>query len=121
MSLGTHFCGGHAVESAIILADHSLGCGMEDEDNDCENHSTLDGYYLTQKECCNNEFLFLQITDDFNKRIKNYSSESVSFKIAIVGYIDLLINTEYINPYVPESPPPLIEEDIQILFQTFLI
>ena len=121
MSLGTHFCGGRAVESAFILADHSLGCGMEDEDEDCESHSAFDGYNFGQKECCNNDFLSLQLTDDFNKRNKSFSSETIALEISVIGYVNLHINTAFLSPYVPESPPPLLEEDIQVLFQTFLI
>lgn len=121
LSLGTHFCGGHAVKTELRFTDHDLGCGMTKEDMSCEeaNSSAFPGF--KQKECCEDHFLGIQIQDDFNQKIlstlnPDFTSIALDNGIALYAFIYAEIGFSK-----PPKPPPVISQDRQVIFQTFLI
>ncbi|MEY1638646.1 HYC_CC_PP family protein [Tenuifilum osseticum] len=123
LTMGTHFCGGEAVETKIILGEKHLGCGMMGMEQPCDGseHSNNNQVRFNNVPCCQNEFQTIQGTADFVKEAAQ-TVFNVDFTVAFIYTtlnLDLFpksthrVYTEYI------SPP--LEKDIQVLFQTFLI
>lgn len=123
LTLGTHFCGGTAVKTKIILGESHLGCGMMDMEIPCSDseHYGNEQVRFDKVPCCKNEFQTIQSTDDFVKGATQ-TVVNIDFAVAFLHtalFMDLFpknthrFRTEYI------SPP--LEKDIQVLFRTFLI
>jgi hypothetical protein len=121
--IGTHYCGGEAVESKVMFEKTHLGCGMMDMDLSCDETGKTNNHDVTIEKipCCENEFHTIQTTGEFVKNTTPVTF-SVDFAIAFIyatANIDLLPNSAP-QSFTDFSPPPL-EKDIQVLFQTFLI
>jgi len=123
LTMGTHFCGGEAVVTKIILGETHLGCGMMDMEEPCDDsgHSNHNQLSYNNIPCCQNEFKTIHGTNDFIKDAVQIAF-NVDFTLAFIYTtinLDLFpksthqVYTEYI------SPP--LEKDIQVLFRTFLI
>jgi hypothetical protein len=119
ITFSTHYCMGRAVDSALMIGMNELSCGMIDMDEACETRA--DGSRLMPPGCCDNDFLSIEIHDDYEK-----VSESISFDkyfLFAFSYAYLLNNTYTTEQTFAQNeifPPPL-EQDYQSLFQSFLL
>lgn len=121
--IGTHYCGGEAVETKVMFDKTHLGCGMPDMDLSCEEAVQTNTHDATIENipCCENEFQTFQFTNEFVKE-----ATPVTFTVNYaIAFIYATANFELFSNIAPQSftdfsPPPL-EKDIQVLFQTFLI
>lgn len=123
LTIGTHFCGGEAVETKIILGETHLGCGMMDmedplgdSENACNNRVSFD-----KIPCCENEYHTVQVSYEF---LKDAAQKTFNAEFAIVFiYTQLNIDlyTKSRHQFFTENITPPFEKDIQVLFQTFLI
>ena len=50
-TMATHYCGGHAVETALVIDEAHIDCGMESEEEPCANP------VVKSNNCCENENL----------------------------------------------------------------
>ncbi len=111
-----HYCGGFEMLSKVTLGEEHLSCGMKMNvpacgDEEHEDHS-----------CCSNRYLKVHTDNHFAK-------VSFDFDFAtqwIPAFVTVFIFPKLTVPEAPNSvfteylPPPL-EQDIQILYETFLI
>ena len=121
LTIGTHFCGGEAVESKILLGETHLGCGTMEMEEPCNDSGNSNETNLDKAPCCENEYQTVQSTNEFVKDATPVTFH-VDFAIAIVYAtlnLDLFPNSTQQSHTEYHSPP--IEKDIQVLFQTFLI
>lgn len=117
-SMTTHYCGGRAVKSKLVLGDKSLDCGMEKMDENCESDSETS---ITKKSCCENHFMSLGVEDDFQETIAQPQID-VNFVFTFVyTYFELLTSNFEQEVAFGDYSPPLRNRDVQVLFQTFLI
>ncbi len=119
ITLSTHFCMGRAVENEISLGMDLLNCGMMDEVELCRTDS--DGQNLMAPSCCDNEFLSIKIQDDYQK-ISNEISFETQFLYAFTYtfLFDCQLNSEP-SLALADHAPPLLEQDYQSLYQSFLL
>lgn len=104
-----HFCGDFLV--AVSFLGDADGCSMDMDET------------IIQKSCCKDEMQEIKGQD----KLKLSSFEEVKFdqKVFLVAFFEAFIldktsKTES-KTYYKEFPPPDIEIDIQVLYQTFLI
>jgi hypothetical protein len=122
LSIGTHFCGGEAVNTKLVLGKTQLDCGMDAMDEGCQHpeDSGQTGDRLEKAPCCENEYQTLDSTDDF---IKEFNVATLNFDFtASFFYVLLTLDLQpELKPILYAAySPPLFEKDIQVLFQTFL-
>ncbi|MFY0654366.1 MAG: hypothetical protein JXQ96_20180 [Cyclobacteriaceae bacterium] len=117
-TVGTHFCLGMAVETKLIIGAGELDCGMNMVKT-CETDTAIPT--IQKKGCCDNHFVSLQIEDEYNSTSFEFNSDgkflfTLAFAFFQINYEENADNTSYREYY----PPPL-NQDVQVLFQSFLI
>ena len=118
-AVATHYCGGMAVESQLVFGHEALDCGMANMDKDCE--TPLEGMHLSKKPCCENKYQSLDTEDDFKPTIA-HSMVNVEFVAAfLVTFLHLPISSTNEESQYANYSPPLIDQDISVLHQVFLI
>jgi hypothetical protein len=117
ISFSTHYCMGRAVESELMIGMHELSCGMMDMDASCETA----GVNIMAPGCCDNEFLSIDIEDDYQVVKTEISLEAkFLFAFTYTFLFNQLQNTEPIVAHTDLHPPPL-EQDYQSMYQAFLL
>jgi hypothetical protein len=118
-AVSTHFCGGEISERAISLVGSTVGCGMESQESICNTVKISDDA-ISKKSCCDDESQVFQLKQDFNKKHNSIDLETTFISLFLTNYT-LLFNTEEKVEYANIPPPPLIQQNSQVLFQTFLL
>ena len=117
--LTTHYCGGRAVDHQLMVGNSNLDCGMMDMDISCTTHESKT--VLKKKNCCDNEYVSFDIEDDYNSGAEIISlNPQFLFAFTYTLYQLHLSENNQVVAFSDLSPPPL-EQDIQSLYQTFLL
>ncbi|MGL1885177.1 MAG: hypothetical protein OCD76_01585 [Reichenbachiella sp.] len=118
-AVATHYCGGQAVKSSIVLGNAMIDCGMK-MDKECESKETI-GIQISKTPCCQNEYQSLDVEDDYK--------QSVLRSNVNIEFIAAFINSFILTPLFADSneseyanySPPFLESDIPTLHQVFLL
>ena len=83
--IGTHFCGGEAVESKILFSNKHLGCEMFVMENSCDDSGKTNetGVNFDKLPCCENQYQTIQVTSEFVKGAVQLSF-NVDFAVAFI-------------------------------------
>lgn len=120
-TIGTHFCGGEAVETKVLFSDMHLGCDMMEMEKACEipeNHSNETS--LDKAPCCENKYQTILETNEFVNEtapLVNYPDFAMAF-VYTTSKFDLF--SKSISRFYTAYRSPSVEKDIQVLFQSFL-
>jgi hypothetical protein len=120
LTVGTHYCFDQAVETRILFDLEDFGCGMARmEVNDQIKNEGDDN--IGQRSCCDSKFDVADIDSDFKLQAIDHTLNLNFLTSLIVSSVDLM-GPPPAEEIVPSyHSPPLIEHDIQVLFQSFLI
>jgi len=117
MAKTTHWCMGHAMDSAIGFGEKHLDCGME-LPADQENEATPED----PSSCCENKTQHLQVDDDFQVSQLDFQvnpSFTLPFiQVFVFGFDFFAVSAIH---FPAESSPDPPKRDFQLLYQTFLI
>ena len=117
MAKTTHWCMGHAMDSAIGFGEKHLDCGME-LPADQENESTPED----PSSCCENKTQHLQVEDDFQVSQLDFQlnpSFTLPFiQVFVVGLDFFAVSAIHFHTESSPDPP---KRDFQLFYQTFLI
>ncbi|AGA80337.1 MULTISPECIES: HYC_CC_PP family protein [Echinicola] len=116
----THLCCGIAVKSALMLGNGELDCGMNHSELDNTDDSFAERTVVKDK-CCDNHYTTIESDEAiFSKTSLN--SINVDFFIPFVySYLGIdPFNQDHSTVYTDYSPP-LLKQDRQVMFQSFLI
>ena len=120
-AVSTHFCGGSVFARAFSLVGSEVDCGMEESQESSCPMVTNSDLSISEKPCCGDESNVYQLKEDFNKKQNLIELETAFITLFLANYT-LLFNSEERGTFTKTPPPPpLIREDTQILFQTFLL
>lgn len=114
-----HFCSGMEMMAEITLGEKHLSCGMVDApDSDCGDKTAASEAH----DCCKNHVTKIQTDDNFAKAsfdLKlNKTFEATFVSVFILQEVEIAsIEKTFFADY---NPPPL-EQDLNILYETFLI
>lgn len=118
----THYCMGEIADVNIGLSTEAHKCEMEDMDEPCKNDTHSDGSNLKPVDCCSNDFIQLQLNENFDSPGEVDTELNTKFLAAFtLVYLNLYsfqfsAKTEYVD-----YSPPLLRHNIPVLFQSFLI
>ena len=116
-SFATHYCGGKAVKSKLMLGNGDLDCGMAKMDEACESETTT----VSKKSCCENHFLSLEVEDDFQPSVIPADIDLNFVYTFVYTFIELLNSGVEQEIAYRDYSPPLRNIDVQVMFQSFLI
>lgn len=110
-----HYCGGALVDAAIFKQAKTCGIEMHQSNTYSEN-------VILKKECCKNDHIVKEGQNELQTSINPLSFDQQLFVASFVYYYINLFEglDEKIIPFKDYSPP-LIDKDVQVLYQTFLI
>lgn len=117
LSFATHYCGGKVQKHGLTMSVEEFGCKMNNEENKpCE-----DGGDQYKKKCCDNTSVEYSLNEDFDTNPEKEVSINKNFVVAFL-YNNLLFNNDNTS-YVDKLyySPPLLDKDIPVLIQSFLI
>ena len=126
--LSKHFCGEtHKLVSTGILASPKSCCETEDRDlcEDAGDHCNMDllnHHNAKHKGCCENEFSYLKIKEDYTPTIQADFSPELT-QIIVELFIPVFESSEiYTQAHLLAAnlPPPYSGTDNRVLFQSFL-
>ena len=119
ITLASHYCGGEAVESAVLIGGGELDCGMDMDAASCEIPQEQSSSFHAPP-CCENHYTVLK-TENLNLTTKIPVPEIQAVFFQVISqeiFISALIQkAENIlrAPDIPRIPIP----DIGIFFQVF--
>ncbi|MBN7810743.1 hypothetical protein J0A68_07245 [Algoriphagus sp. H41] len=118
MAKTTHFCMGMEMKSEIGFGEKHVDCGMNMPMDHSEN---VPDNQQDPKSCCENVTTQLQVDDDVHLK-KIDVNLSLDFAVALVQVFVFGIATETAEKeQFPTYSPPPIEQNLQVLYQSFLI
>lgn len=110
-----HYCGDNLVDLALFKEAKS--CGMEQ----IQPAKTC-GDTVEKKSCCSDKQILLDGQDDLKDNTVKISFEQQMFIASYVySYLNLFQNSDASIASFVGHPPPLLDKDYQILYETFLI
>ncbi|MHA7128698.1 HYC_CC_PP family protein [Algoriphagus namhaensis] len=113
-----HFCMGAQLDARIGFTATEIQCEMLKKPKDC--HSTGDAHSQSEEDCCEEHVELVVIDQDIQQSTIDINP-SLFFIAALVMYELGLQLQEGAGAEFSDYPPPLLQEDLQILHQTFLI
>ena len=118
----THYCGGEAVESAFSLVHSDISCGMTPaEMESCSNDKHKES--IQKKGCCENEYTSISADIDYNQS-QVTSSPHLDFKFVMAFAYSFVSNNLFLKKDKPSFEtyrPPILDRDISVLHQVFII
>lgn len=120
LTFAEHFCMSFKIKSSVMVGHGDLDCGMGEMMACDDEESTANGPLLKAPSCCSNDYYSSDSDDHFNK------SEPISGNelLFVAAFVESFLNIDPTNDEqyaVVASSPPLIQQDRQILYQTFLL
>ena len=120
LTLSTHFCGGHAVEHSLSIGLADLSCGMMDEVG--KGSSSLG----MENHCCSNQYQLVQLDDDVTDQKNGIESPIAPLSPCLLplnpyGTLQRAVDYAPLVVAMPPCIPPLIPQNRQVLFQTFIV
>jgi len=112
-----HFCGGHV--QSVSLIEEAASCPMEAQLPPCHKKMTI-----KKSGCCEDKHVAFE-GKDFSTQIQDFSSLSWQ-AINWVASLPMIMEVIQLNEslaYSNHTPykPPIVERDIPVLVQSFLI
>lgn len=114
-AINTHFCEGRAVDSSISMGVELLDCGMPMPNNN-NNDEQFD-----KQSCCQNHHQVVEVDQNQNNPFPAFELNDIFFVAFANTFLISVSGTQKVQGNYLTSSPPLVKQDIQILYQTFLI
>lgn len=119
IAVGTHFCGGKAVESKLMLHLEDLHCGMDVSQMTCDDH-TKEGEVI-KNVCCENDFLAMDVDDNYNYQDVKVKINPTFLVAFTVSFLQINLDTYIKEPNFDSYAAPPISRSVQTLYQVFII
>lgn len=111
-----HFCGDTLVDFSFV--QNVKTCGMEKAQSTVGCESPV----LSKKSCCSDKQFVKEGKDDLKITFDSLSLDQQLFVATFTyTYINLFEGTQSLDVPFTDYPPPFIERDVQVLYQSFLI
>ncbi len=113
-TIDKHYCGETLID--VSFFGKAEGCGMEGM------KMNSNAKKIGKKKCCKDETIFIESSTFDKEKLISLESTTIEFVYSYAySYINLYQNIVLEKEYYKDFSPPDPEENIQVLFQTFLI
>jgi hypothetical protein len=113
-TINMHYCGDNLVETAVFKK--AKGCGME------MNIPASEGCSVAKKNCCEDKQLLKEGQNELQSSFEKLSVEQQLFITSFVlTYNNLFECLEEKTLHSNFYSPPLVQKDIQTLYEVYLI
>lgn len=113
-----HVCMGEVTSTSYF--SNADSCGMIMNEEDCSN-DILSHDILQKEKCCNDIHELIPGNQTEQQALESFELSQVQFVLAYTfTYLNILEVKEDTTPYIHFSPP-IVDEDLQVLYQSFLI
>lgn len=115
-----HFCGGMEMRAGVTLGEKDLSCGMDadGQDSSCGDEDSAPKAH----DCCKNHITKVQTDDNF--ATASFELNLHKIFVATLVSVFMLKEAEVVSTpktfFADYNPPPL-EQDLNVLYETFLI
>jgi hypothetical protein len=116
-AINTHFCEGRAVDTSISMGVELLDCGMPMPDNENDGN----GEQLDKQPCCQNHHQIVEVDQNQNNPFPAFELNQTFFVAFAHTFLVNESVTQKVQANYLTSPPPLVKQDMLILYQSFLI
>lgn len=114
-TMDMHYCGDTLVD--VALFEKAAACGMEQM-----KPSKKCGDKIEKTSCCADKQIIMEGQDDLKDNVVKVSFEQQTFLVSYVySYISLFESSDLSFTSFVVNPPPLLNKDFQVLYETFLI
>lgn len=118
----THYCMGGIADISIGFSIEAHECQMADMDGPCEHETHPHGCNMKPVDCCSNDFVQIQLNENFDSPVEVDSELNTKFVAAFtLVYLNLYNFQSESNVDFIDYSPPLLRQNIPVLFQSFLI
>ncbi len=112
-----HICMGEVAD--VSYFNEADSCDMVMEEEECVMDTSCDS--MEQEQCCNDIQVLIQGNQNEQQAIAGFELNQLQFVLAYTyTYLNLFEIKEQPIAFTYYSPP-LVDKDIQVLYQTFLI
>mgnify|MGYP003630990226 CR=1 FL=1 len=119
IAANTHFCGGEAVERTLSLGIEHLDCGMAETEQSCSSKVQHD--QIDARPCCSNQHDLLQLDEDATLMQQAPVVNKTFIAAFIHTFVIQIFSFVKKESFYLNYSPPLLKQDVQVLFQSFLI
>jgi hypothetical protein len=113
---------GEIADISVGLSTEAHECEMANMDGPCELEAYMDGSNIKPVDCCSNDFVQIQLNENFDSPVEVDSELNTKFVAAFtLVYLDLYNFQSESNVDYIDYSPPLLRQNIPVLFQSFLI
>ncbi|MEQ8682450.1 MAG: hypothetical protein RID25_21980 [Cyclobacteriaceae bacterium] len=120
-TFGMHFCMGQLESIALFsgaepceMVAQKSPCASEKHDSDCDHK-------ITKKSCCEDHTVVMEGSEELNI-ISSVSAPDFHMTAILYAVVSFLFSDTAVDHYTfNDYSPPLIERDIPVLVQSFLI
>ncbi|MBW1295487.1 hypothetical protein GBO31_08240 [Aquimarina litoralis] len=114
-TVGKHYCGRFLVDVSVYAKPKK--CGM-----DMLNHSEKQVGEIIQKSCCKDEIIVVEGQNELKNSLDPIEYTNQLFLVSYLYSLSSLFSLDEERKLIPkEYSPPERVQDIQILYETFLI
>ena len=122
----THYCMGEMAELSIGFSTEAADCEMANMGGMCEHDlhedKVSDICNMEPVDCCDDDFVQIQLNESFDSPVQIDTELNTEFLAAFtVVYLNLYNFQQEANADYVDYSPPLLKQDIPVLFQSFLI
>jgi len=118
----THYCMGEIANISIGLSTKAIDCEMADMDKPCQHNSHFDDCNMNPVDCCSNDFVQIQLDENFDSPAEVGTELNTKFVVAFtIVYLNLYNFQTKLKADFDDYSPPLLKQNIPVLFQSFLI
>ena len=111
-----HVCMGEVTE--VSFFEEVEGCNMEE--SACES-AQEENPVVSQSKCCDDIQELIPGNQNEQQALKSLEINKAKFLVAYIYTFVKSLEDSGQEPVIPDISPPLVEKDIQVLYQTFLI
>ena len=117
----THYCMGEVSDLNIGFSIEAQKCIMSSKEVICAEHIPKEGA-VSPMDCCDDSYFQIQINDSYKNSIATVTNLDAEFFVAFtLVYLNLCTYQPTVKADYADYSPPLLKQDIPVLFQSFLI